>query len=56
MKRTLLITTVSVWALVAQALTTNYSLSPNAGIPDGNPVGLMETFNASGLSGARLTA
>jgi subtilisin-like proprotein convertase family protein len=51
-KLTLLGLVLSAAVLPAQALTNNYSLSPNAGIPDGSPVGLMETFNASGLSGA----
>jgi len=37
----------------AQVITTNnYSLSPNAGIPDGSPVGLLEQFTATGLAGS----
>jgi|GEM_PF-543132 len=37
----------------AQVITTNhYSLSPNLGIPDGSPVGLMEQFSATGLAGS----
>jgi subtilisin-like proprotein convertase family protein len=38
--------------LSAQVITTNsYSLNPNLGISDGNPVGLMEQFKVEGLSG-----
>jgi len=37
----------------AQVITTNnYSLSPNAGIPDGSPVGFLEQFGVSGFAGS----
>jgi len=43
---------VATW-LPAQVITTNhYSLSPNTGIPDGSPVGLLEQFSATGLAGS----
>jgi subtilisin-like proprotein convertase family protein len=39
-------------ALLVRADATNtYSLSPNAAIPDGNPVGLMLQTNVSGVAG-----
>lgn len=38
--------------LPAQTITTNsYTLNPNLGIQDGNPVGLTEYFNVAGLGG-----
>jgi len=45
---------LSATAAVAQSgITTNqYSLSPNAAIPDGSPVGLIEHFSATGLTGS----
>jgi len=56
MKKTLLIATVGVWAMLAQAqvitLTNSYPLTPNVVIPDANPSGLTETFGVSGLSGS----
>jgi len=51
MKRAILIVTMGVWALVAQADTNNYPLTPGVGITAGDPVGLMETFNVTGLEG-----
>lgn len=36
----------------AQTMTTSYTLTPNAVIPDANPVGITEQFAASGLVGA----
>ncbi len=33
-----------------QYLTNSYSLTPNASIPDGTPIGLTETFSVSGLT------
>jgi len=37
----------------AQIITTNnYSVSPNLGIPDGSPVGLMQQFTVTGLAGS----
>jgi len=43
---------VATW-LPAQVITTNhYSLSPNTGIPDGSPLGLLEQFSATGLAGS----
>ena len=39
--------------LPAQTFTTNsYPLTPNTGIADGSPVGVMEQFNVSGVAGA----
>jgi subtilisin-like proprotein convertase family protein len=35
----------------AQPVTNNYTWNPGTGIPDGNPVGLSEQFNVSGLGG-----
>ena len=36
----------------AQVTTTSYTNSPNAGIPDGSPIGLTEQFTVSGMGGS----
>jgi len=38
--------------LPAQVITSSYTNSTSAGIPDGSPVGLMEQFSVSGLGGS----
>ena len=42
---------VATW-LPAQGLTSSYTNSPNAGITDGSPVGLVQQFTVSGLGGS----
>jgi subtilisin-like proprotein convertase family protein len=52
MKRAILTTVICAWGMLAQAqyVTNNYTLLPATTIPDGNPVGVTETFNVSGLT------
>ena len=51
-KLTILGIALTATLLPAQTFTTNsYTLNPNTGIADGSPVGVMEQFNVSGVSG-----
>lgn len=50
MKHILLILGLSAGAVMGQG-TTNFTVNVNGAVPGGNPSGLMETFNVSGLSG-----
>lgn len=55
MKKLLLLLAANVLASIsgAQTLTTNnFALNPTTAIPDGNLVGLTETFTVSGLTGS----